>query len=437
MTVSWDELLCVFLHDPPDKVLAIQKDEQRAIAGHETRTREYLRTAGVEVSGTHLKKLKGGADQLAAIAERLPLPNTHHVNADPSGILTVYHPLAASEVRTGGPIDPKSTASVFFEIAGGLADPQQRFLALWRLLPERLNKRVGPWFARLPAETRVPDHTIWHHIDLTAGLYAADFEGPEPKDWCTEGGAFLSFHIGPVQPFVAAACSVRDLWTGSALLSWLTFRAMLPIIEDLGPTALVFPSLRGAPLLDRWLRHALKLGDVPPPAVEARQAPSIPNRFLAVVPWGGDGAEGRRLAAACEDAARQAWKTLASKVKGNLDPKLSKLCRAWGERWDEQIGDYFDVRTSLMPAWQAEKPSLASLLGHEKFCDAWPDAEQVRALNDCIPCKERPGYEQKDAGRWQAQVEMAGRLMEATRAIRQVPPSAVRGSSSDQQFPNK
>ena len=30
MITDWDELLCVFLHDPPDKALGVQDHEQRA-----------------------------------------------------------------------------------------------------------------------------------------------------------------------------------------------------------------------------------------------------------------------------------------------------------------------------------------------------------------------------------------------------------------------
>jgi len=38
--------------------------------------------------------------------------------------------------------------------------------------------------------------------------------------------AFLAFSLGPVQSFIESAVSLRDLWSGSYILSWLTWHAM-------------------------------------------------------------------------------------------------------------------------------------------------------------------------------------------------------------------
>src|SRR5204862_886589 len=143
--------------------------------------------------------------------------------------LLVTHPVAGHErlVETGA-VDEEWVRGQIENLVRGLPeDPERRFLALWRLLPERLADEAHPWFAHLPADTRVPDHTIWHHLDITAGLKAADEGG--------QGPAFLSFALGPVQPFIEAARTVRDLWTGSMILSWLTFQGMLPVLELYGP----------------------------------------------------------------------------------------------------------------------------------------------------------------------------------------------------------
>lgn len=420
LSVDWEDLVKVFLHDPPDKALGVQRHEQRAT--------RYLEAAlGSQVSRRQLKRLAGMPDQLAAIAERLPMPSAGEqgeraVNASPNGRLIVRHPLSADELEIFGSINEVATATVVRDVVDGMTDPRQQFVALWRLLPERL-----AWSLRLPAETRVPDHTLWHHADVAAGLYATHSE--------SEGSAFLSFSIGPVQPFVAAARSVRDLWTGSAILSWLTFQAMQPIIEELGPTALVFPALRGAPLMDLWLSKELPAREQLKPNADALKAPSIPNRFLAMVPWGREGEAGRAIAARCDESVRQAWRRLADAVKQKLDPLLQQLFPDWAARWDAQIENYFEVLTAVLPTSICDDDALARLLGKSTFAKAWPDAGAVRALNDCMPADHRPSYEQKDAGRWQAQVEFAGRLLAAARAVRHVPPSTA--ASAAGQYPNK
>jgi CRISPR-associated protein Cmr2 len=203
--------------------------------------------------------------------------------------LTVFHPLSSDRsVLTVGQIDEATIGGVIAKIVAGLDSPRDRFLAVWRLLPDKLAPDLS-WSALLPADTRIPDHTTWHHLDITAGLKVA-LSG-------AHGAAFLSFALGPVQSFIESARSVRDLWSGSMILSWLTFQAMLPIVEQLGPTAVIYPSLRDIPLLDLWLHDRTAVGrKITLPDAPLRRVPCLPNRFLAVVPWGLKGSEARELA---------------------------------------------------------------------------------------------------------------------------------------------
>src|SRR5438477_2168072 len=94
-----------------------------------------------------------------------------------------------------------------------------------------------------------------------------------------EGKAFVSFSLGPVQSFIEAARSVRDLWTGSYLLSYLTFQAMLPILRSVEDpeNAFVFPAVSDLPLWQRERQGAA-------PAEQPLLRPCIPNKFIAVVP---------------------------------------------------------------------------------------------------------------------------------------------------------
>jgi CRISPR-associated protein Cmr2 len=439
MSTDWDSLLLAYLHDPPDKALSIR--------GHVPRARDNAKIAvGDHISKATLEDAVTIADPLASIVERLPMPT-----AGPSGEravgprdsqLQIIHPLSAAVVSLPVPVlDAGLTAkeqgqlrAAVDNLAGvGEDQGRNRFLAIWRLWPDALTDNVDRCVARLPADTRTPDHTIWNHLDITSGLKAAMADGT--------GAALLSFALGPVQRFIEAARSVRDLWSGSMILSWLAFRAMLPVIEQLGPTALVYPALRGIPLLDVWLRDPHRLGDkVPLPPIELRLTASLPHRFLVLVPWGANGATAQTFAAQCRQGAANAVRELADAVKKAIQGALNRICPGWDKRWDSQITSYFSYSTAVIPlAGSGEEVDgrLARLLaGADSFASAFTDAEAVRALARSIPKNERPGYDQENAGRWQYQVELVGRALAARRSVRHIP-TIANDATVEQRYPQK
>jgi CRISPR-associated protein Cmr2 len=172
---------------------------------------------------------------------------------------------------------------------------RKTLLAFWRFGPDLSVTqadtadfgKLGALWEMLPADTRIPDHSIWDHLDLTsafAGAFAADPEGE---------AALLALSIGPVQGFIAAARKMDDLWAGSHLLSRLAWEAMRPVCEALGPDAILFPRLRGIPQVDVWLRDRMGLPDELFAQCEWMQggtdanplfSAALPNRFVAVVP---------------------------------------------------------------------------------------------------------------------------------------------------------
>ena len=412
--VDGDRLLLAYLHDPVDKALDIR--------GHEVRAARYAaRALGRDVTRNEMKEAASLADPLAAIAEHIPMPtagkNGERAVGPEEGQIDVCHPVSTQRAALKGlVVNETGVLEAIGSIVDGLPDPRSRFFALWRLLPERLAKCLGEAFARLPADTRVPDHTLIQHADITSGIWASQESGGR-------GGAYLSLSLGPVQKFIEAARSVRDLWSGSAILSWLTFQGLCPVIKTLGPTALVYPALRGNPLMDLWLRDQAGLQDVVPlPSEASRRSPSLPNRFVALVPWGPDGATAKVVAEACAESVREAWHCLANNVRDCLDPKLARSYPDWARRWQEQVDSFFEIKTAIMPARDLNDQILARLIGgQDSFKDIWRDAAKVRGLADAIPRNERPGYNQQSAGRWQAQLEASARLMEAQRSVRHIP----------------
>jgi CRISPR-associated protein Cmr2 len=231
---------------------------------------------------------------------------------------------------------------------GGEVDWRRTLLAFWRFGPElreeEENGKLGHLWPLLPADTRVPDHTVWDHLDLTsafAGAFAADAE---------KEAALLAVSLGPVQGFIAAARSLSDLWAGSHLLARLSWEAMKVVCERLGPDAILFPCLRGVPQVDVWLRDHMGLPGEwfeglawTEKASDANPlfAAALPNRFVAVVP----ASQAREIAAEVAERVR-AW-LLATGLEV-VDRLLATAgLRKAGERRNESVHAYTQVRRQL------------------------------------------------------------------------------------------
>ncbi|WP_161602189.1 type III-B CRISPR-associated protein Cas10/Cmr2 [Tautonia marina] len=203
-------------------------------------------------------------------------------------------------------------------------------------------------------------------------------------------GHFLAFSLGPVQPFIASARSVRDLWTGSYLLSWLCLAAMQPIRHRFGDGAILSPSLDGNPLLETR-------GD----AREGLPSACLPNRFLARIPDDDDDTT-RLLADECERSCRAGWKRISGAVRQGLAVRMEGLDPHWDRLWDDQVDDFFEVHTVVLPLARCDAPTLERLLGEQ---------------ND----PTRP-----DGLAW-GRLQLIARLMEARRSAGHHPAYAARG----------
>ncbi len=386
LTAPWESLLLSWLHDPVDKAADIR--------GHEARARRYAAIVlGREVTESELKG--GTSDHIASAYERLPMPpgDRDETRVGPeNGELTVFHPLSAEATRIPISLDEAGTATCLRRMIPDSFSPQQRFLTLWRHAPERF----GP---RLPAETRNPDHTLWQHLDTTSALAL-----------CGGGRvALLSFKVSPVQPFIEASRSLRDLLSGSYLLSWISFAAMGPILESCGPTALVYPALRGTPLMDWWLRDQGIEVDIK--RDELARA-SLPNRFLALVPQ----PAAAELADDVRHAAQAAWAAVGAAVRESLKRKHDADFPGWDRLWDDQIQSYFDFRTTWLAPADAK---FTDLLGK----DAVEGSKRVAGLAE-------PGYRMGSTpGQWQRSVMVSAALMATTSRIRHIPNYAPSGET--------
>ncbi len=234
-------------------------------------------------------------------------------------------------------------------------DLRKTTLAFWRFGPELIedkdNGNLGELWRMLPADTRIPDHSIWDHLDLTsgfAGAFAGDVKGE---------AALLTMSLGPVQSFIASARSTSDLWAGSHLLSRLAWEAMKPVCEQLGPDAILFPRLRGIPQVDLWLRDEMELPsqlfqecEWQKGATDANPlfSAALPNRFVALVP----ASQAKAIAETVTQSVRQWLQSKGQEVvnqllkAAELDADNPQYCH---QQMREQLEGFPEVHWAAVP----------------------------------------------------------------------------------------
>lgn len=334
---NYTKKLAAWLHDPAEKQLVLMRDKE----GHEGGTSRRLRQA-LAISSKLFDKR---ADHLAAAADRPNWPRgddakrypkfeSVHFTKEPE----LIHPLSGECLKLAplnldiGVDNIKAVSQDHFESLIQEDDEKdgekwrKTFLAFWRFGPEagKSADQLGVLWNMLPADSRTPDHSIWSHVDTVSAIHTALMGDEQGSDQ----PALLVMSFGPVQSFIGQARSTSDLWAGSHLLSNLVWEAMKPIVSHLGPDCVVFPALRGVPVVDQWLMQAEVGGaafeqlfkDIDSELLADRTdtnplfAASLPNKFMAIVPSRQVTSLAERAVAAIRFAAKQWAVTAAERV---------------------------------------------------------------------------------------------------------------------------
>ncbi len=354
---NYTKKLAAWLHDPAEKQLVLMRDpvgheggtivEVGKAIGLPTRPAMHKKNGQwVELNYDKLKQDKSVhvADCLAAAADRPNWPRgddakrypkfeSVHFTKEPE----LIHPLSGECLKLGplnldiGVDSIKAVSQSHFESL--IQDDDEKageelrktFLAFWRFGPEagKDADQLGALWNMLPADSRTPDHSIWSHVDTVSAIHTAlegDETGPDQP-------ALLVMSFGPVQSFIGQARSTSDLWAGSHLLSSLVWEAMKPIISHLGPDCMVFPALRGVPVVDQWLMQRDVGGDAFVQLFENIDselladrtdtnplfAASLPNKFMAIIPSRQSVSLAEHALAAIKNAVK-AWAREAAKL---------------------------------------------------------------------------------------------------------------------------
>lgn len=355
----WKIKLASWLHDPLEKALILGRTEGGHEGGNVADFRKKFFPDGMGSAKKILKK----ADWWASAADRPQWPQEGGRKTIRASFVTdpvFIHPLSGEryEISSLQTIDHNALIREVGSYLESLDtfEAKKTLLSFWRFAPEISNQKegeapLGLLWNLLPADTRVPDHSIWNHLDLTSAFSGAMAGDPD------EEPALLVFSLGPVQSFIELGRSLSDLWAGSHFLSSLAWEAMAPLCEELGPDAVLFPQLRGLPLVDRWLID--KMGLDPEQFVDADwnkgstdsnpfYVASLPNKFVALVP----ASRARELALSCAGRAKEWAHEIARK---SLDMVLEEAeARTDGllycdEQLDRQMKDFPEVSWSIVP----------------------------------------------------------------------------------------
>ncbi|MDH7477713.1 MAG: type III-B CRISPR-associated protein Cas10/Cmr2 [Candidatus Bathyarchaeota archaeon] len=329
----WQSKIKAFLHDPPDKALILFHKP------HESKRDEILRKLGLEYDDRRLDL----ADHIASAMQRLDIPEEFRMNDAKScdghicfkGLFkpVFKHTLSGKEesfqeirdfIAAHGYEKALEKYEFHIEEIAPLVDKsdwKRTYFAIWRFLPEKYQLGYS-----LPADTRIPDHNIWDHLDVTAAISS-----------CLGDLGLFAIKMPAVQEFISHSRKLSDLWASSHLYSALIFEGIKAIADELGPDVIIYPNLRGNPLFDLFLIE--KFQDMPHEHIDVNKvrvkvvAANLPNTFLCFIPV----SKAESFAKRCEESIREKWKEFSNRTKDLL--KGNNIIGLDEELWNKQVED--------------------------------------------------------------------------------------------------
>ena len=357
----WDRKLSSYLHDPPDKALHIP--------GHEDRSNLILDAMGDLPSLDENSYSR--ADRIASGMDRAQFPGfskdqTQNGAVDflKSPVLT--HPtgcnqkldlildneklnlhqitsqmISVIQADLDGYGNFPGICSQFQNNPDGLSAARFHYIHCTlrsRLAQENVGGLGGLWY-RIPADTRIPDHSIWQHCGLVSALSSC-FDQSKRRQ-----ASLLTFSISPVQDFITRARKLRDLWTGSLILSWLIFEGIREVMYSLGADHVIYPSLIGQPFVNRMLKEECGLNMMNRDIMDNNGVASFPNKFVCLVPCG----EETVIADRVKNRILSSWVELGKTVLSRIERQVQKKDNYLNEQFSRQMSGYFDFHWSACP----------------------------------------------------------------------------------------
>lgn len=386
----WQDKISLWLHDPVCKVFDIPHHEEIADE-----------IAKLLYQTNPVKEIYKAADMIASSLARTQLPTYKDgggIDFKSSSNARVTHPLVKKDIVVELPeID---IANIKADIKKLLTDdlgldkdysdlqslpeeqrplngffdrsktPEDWAKALFNYLFFAFKKRLriknignlGCVWDVLPADTRIPDHPLWHHLGMVSAIGSCLQE--------EKNISIVAYSITPVQDFIAKARKLRDYWSGSVLLSYLAFTGITSVMDTLGPDHILYPSLHNQTMVNTWLEENFHLGKFMKESDEILKAlindtkgiAAMPNKFVFICPSG-------MVASVCDkisETIHSEWIKQAEVVKKLLMRVTDTDSAFFDNLWNIQVEDFWKMSwASTKLADFDDKVVLESLLSEK------------------------------------------------------------------------
>lgn len=349
----WQNKIAAFLNESPIKVFDIKKRDEIA---------KDIRNSFSGMSFTEDRDMVSLADHIASGLTRAVLPSDDSALKE----IILKHPLVkgkslsffiegidVQKLKTEIKALLETDLEYLTKETSSEEKARQVFNYLFFALSKRLRNthdgeicKLGALWDILPADTRMPDHPMWHHFGLTSAVYSS-LEANQDNGKDKENLSLVVYSITPVQEFIGKARKLRDYWTGSVLLSYLAFVGITKVCEEVGPDHVLYPSLQNQALMEQWLslkdselgkflkeenKTLEKLHE------ESKGIASFPNKFVFLC----SDFQVKELCAIIKEAIDAEWKSTAKIVKDYIVKKADAASSPeYNAIWEKSLDHYW------------------------------------------------------------------------------------------------
>ena len=169
----WQRKIVALFHDPPDKALQILGHEDRASVLRQLALQGLPDVPPTGIPDASWVDAAKNADKIASAADRPNFPeDVELLDWSQTQNSLVIHPLSGQHLPlniTSLEQSHSAQAEAIRSLSQKSNDPQKRFLLFWRCLEEELHRsEPNLIWEILPADTRIPNHSLLHHNRVQA-----------------------------------------------------------------------------------------------------------------------------------------------------------------------------------------------------------------------------------------------------------------------------